>query len=353
MGDNALKPTSVLTTTAVQDRARVIAHLSEPAPIRLLRDLEGLQVWAANEMAEGVLDALEKQIIQGNGTGENMTGILAVAGTVPVAFATDAPATLRKALTAMQTAGETPNAVVLHSTDAEGINLTRWGTAGGFLTGGFANDTGNGFGTSANIFGPEITRVISPNVPAGTAVLGDWQKLRLYVREAVNILLDMSGDLFTHNQFIARGEGRFGIGVLRPSAFAVVDLTARRHAHRRRPNGGQRRQGAAVALACTMGQHHHQPRHLQDKARRVGGWPQVAAGAVNVWDEDSSGEWLEISDCAKRMGVTPERVLDLVRRRALRTRQLYGVTLVQPAILSGAVDFRHSASGNSPHRRGI
>jgi hypothetical protein len=28
------------------------------------------------------------------------------------------------------------------------------------------------------------------------------------------------------NLFIARGEGRFGIGVLRPSAFAVCDLTA-------------------------------------------------------------------------------------------------------------------------------
>lgn len=227
VADNALKPTSVLTTKAVQDRARVIAHLSEPAPIRLLQDVDGLQVWLANEMAEGVLDALEKQIIQGNGTGENMTGILSVAGTVPVAFATDSPTTLRKALTAMQTAGEAPNAVVLHPADAEGIDLTRWGTAGGFLTGGFANDTGNGFGTSANIFGgPEVQRVISPSVPAGTAVLGDWAQLRLYVREQVNVLLDMAGDLFTHNQFQARGEGRFGIGVLRPSAFAVVDLTA-------------------------------------------------------------------------------------------------------------------------------
>ncbi|HEY9264806.1 MAG TPA: hypothetical protein VIQ11_09400, partial [Mycobacterium sp.] len=49
---------------------------------------------------------------------------------------------------------------------------------------------------------------------------------RLCIREAVNVLLDMSGELFTHNQFVARGEGRFGIGVLRPSSFAVVDLTA-------------------------------------------------------------------------------------------------------------------------------
>jgi hypothetical protein len=50
--------------------------------------------------------------------------------------------------------------------------------------------------------------------------------VRLYVREQISVLLDMSGDLFTHNQFITRGEGRFGIGVLRPSSFALVDLTA-------------------------------------------------------------------------------------------------------------------------------
>lgn len=227
VADNTLKPTSVLTTAAVSDRARVIAHLSEPAPLRLLQDVADLQVWLATEMAEGVLDALERQIIQGNGTGENMTGILATAGTTPVAFATDAPTTLRKALTAMQTAGQTPNAVVLHPADAEGIDLTRWGASGGFLTGGFANDPGTGFGTSANIFGgPEITRVISPSVPAGQAVLGDWRQVQLYVRQQVNVLLDMAGELFQRNQFIARGEGRFGIGVLRPSAFAVVDLTA-------------------------------------------------------------------------------------------------------------------------------
>lgn len=102
----------------------------------------------------------------------------------------------------------------------------------------------------------------------------------------------------------------------------------------------------AVVLARTLGQHHHQPRHLQDRAHCAGRWPQMVgrAGPVNVWDEDDGGEWLEISDCAKRMHTTPERVLDLVRRRALRTRHVYGVTLVQPAIISGAVGLDGSSS---------
>ena len=57
-----------------------------------------------------------------------------------------------------------------------------------------------------------------------------------------------------------------------------------------------------------------------------------------MWDEGDGGEWLEIDDCARRMAIPPERVLELVRRCALRTRHAYGVTLVQPAIVTGAVE---------------
>jgi HK97 family phage major capsid protein len=233
VADNATKPTSTLTLQPITDRARVIAHLSEPAPIRLLSDVAGLQGWLVSDLAEGVLDALEYQVIRGDATGENFEGLLngfyssTPNGTRQVAFATDAVTSLRKALTLAQTVGEEPNAVVLSPADAEAIDLTRWGASGGFLTGGFANDTGNGFGTSANIFGsPEIQRVISPSMPAGVAVLGDFSKIQLMVRESVNVMIDASGVLFTKNEFLMRAEGRFGIANLRPSAFIVVDVAA-------------------------------------------------------------------------------------------------------------------------------
>jgi hypothetical protein len=66
--------------------------------------------------------------------------------------------------------------------------------------------------TGGNVFGgPEIQRVVSPSATAGQAILGDWDQVRLYVREQVNVLLDMSGDLFKSNQFIARRQIRCGI----------------------------------------------------------------------------------------------------------------------------------------------
>lgn len=226
VADNAVKPTSTLTVTPKTDRARVVAHLSEPTPLRLWYDHEEFVTWLTNEMVAGVLDGLEAQIVSGDGTGENMLGLLATPGLTTVAFATDPITTLRSALTALQVKGETPTGWALHPADAQAIDLTRWGTSGGFLSGGYENDSGNGFGTSENVFGTGLKRVVTPSIPQGTAVLGDFTKLRVYVRQDAHIAVDASGVLFTKNQFVARGEGRFGIGVLRPSAFAVCDLTA-------------------------------------------------------------------------------------------------------------------------------
>ena len=221
--DNAVKPTSVLTVEAHQDRARVVAHLSEPTPVRIWDDHNELQTWLTTEMIQGVLDGLEDQIVAGDGTGENMLGLLATPGTTAVPWDTDALTTLRSAVTALQVLGEVPDGWALNPADAQDVDLSRWGTSGGLLLGGYESGGDPG---SANIFGPAARRVISNSVPVGTAILGDFTKLRVYVRQDANLAIDASGVLFTKNQFIARGEGRFGIGVLRPSAFAIVDLTA-------------------------------------------------------------------------------------------------------------------------------
>ncbi len=224
VADLGTKPTSVFTVVPISDRARVIAHLSEPVPIRLFQDATDVVDWLRAEMVEGVLDAVEAQVISGGGTGEDLTGILTIAGTTAVPFATDVPTTLRKALTAMQVKGEKPNAWVLNPSDAEAIDLTKEGTGGvGFLTDGFTNR----LTASDNIFGGDgIARVVSNSVPAGTAVLADWSRVRLEVREDVRLDVDTSGDNFAINSATFRAETRVGLAHLRPSAFAVVDLTA-------------------------------------------------------------------------------------------------------------------------------
>lgn len=226
VADLATKPTSTLTVEAIQDRCRVIAHLSEPVPYRIWFDSTAISSWLVSEMAEGVYDALEHQALAGDGTGESMTGVLHSAGTTPVAFNTDLVTTLRSAVTAMQNLGEQPTGWALNPADAQAIDLLRWGSAGGFLSGGYENDHRDGFGTSDNVFGT-IPRVVSPTVPQGTALLADWNQLKLFIHWNMTVLLNAFSDsLFQSNAIQLRAEMLVGVGVLRPQAFAVVDLTA-------------------------------------------------------------------------------------------------------------------------------
>jgi hypothetical protein len=79
----------------------------------------------------------------------------------------------------MQNLGEQPTGWALNPADAQAVDLLRWSTSGGFLSGGYENDPGARYGTSANL---------------------------------------------AQNQFQLRCEIPVGIGVLRPQAFCVTFL---------------------------------------------------------------------------------------------------------------------------------
>ncbi|WP_299166988.1 phage major capsid protein [uncultured Arthrobacter sp.] len=219
VADNALKPTSIYTVSEIEDRYRVIAHLSEAIPQRYFHDDRSLGEFLASEMALGLEWEVEAQALSGDGTGENLTGILSTSGIQIQAYAADLLTTTRQALTKLQVRGMTPTAWAVNPADAEKFDLLREGTGdGAFLLGG------PGSGAASSLW--TIPRVPSNAVPVGTAVLADWTQARLQVRQDATLHVDTSGELFKQNQAIFRVEGRFGLAVKRPSAFVSVDLTA-------------------------------------------------------------------------------------------------------------------------------
>jgi HK97 family phage major capsid protein len=221
VADLASKPTSVFTVSPVEDRLRVLAHLSEQIPNRLWLDYSELQNFLISELYQGLLDALEAQVLSGNGTGENFEGILNASGTTAVSFNTDVLTTLRGALTAFETAGIQATGWVLNPADAAAIDLLREETTPSlFVTGGYLN----GPVGSNNIFG-SVPRLISPRVPAGTALLADWTKVRLFTKGGIMTMADpFTG--FSTNTTLLRSEMRIGMGLLRPSDFAIITLTS-------------------------------------------------------------------------------------------------------------------------------
>ncbi|KZS61102.1 phage major capsid protein [Mycobacterium pseudokansasii] len=231
--DLATKPTSALTVKAVQDRCRVFAHLSEPVPYRIWASNEAITSWLVDEMAAGVWDSIEHAAINGNGSGEMPMGVLGLEGfTTPsdrthVPWTTDLPTTLRSAVTALQNLGEQPTGWALSPADAQAVDLLRWSTDGGFLSRGYDSSPDAQASLADNIFGPTRPRVVSPSIPQGMAVLADWRQLKLFLNGTMQLLVNAFGDsLFQANAVQVRGELHAGINVLRPKAFAIVDLTA-------------------------------------------------------------------------------------------------------------------------------
>jgi len=209
VADHGTKPTSIFTFEEVEDRARVVAHLSEPIPQRYFDDHGEVVQLLRSEMAYGVISALEDQVLNGDGTGENFEGILTVTGTTAVAFDTDTATTLRNARTQMATLAEDVTAFVLHPSDYADVEL-----------GADPN-----LDLRQRIFGG-VPVVQSIAVPVGTGLLADWRATRLYVREGGRLDLDAGGALFDKNEIKLRAEQRANVAILRPQAVAVIDLTA-------------------------------------------------------------------------------------------------------------------------------
>lgn len=223
--DGGQKPVSTFTWQEFEDKARVIAHLSEPFPLRYLSDHQSVLQVLDSEMANGVYDTLEQQVLAGTGVNttdddlSELPGLLTTTGTIAVPFVTDRLTTIRHARTLLENLGEVPNAWVFNPLDIEAIELQREGVG----TGAFLMDSG----AYDAVFGPGVLRVPSVRVPVGTAILGDWSQLRLQVREDVATLAaNQAGDLWATNRVQLRSEGRFGIKNSRPQAFAIVDLAA-------------------------------------------------------------------------------------------------------------------------------
>lgn len=218
VADDALKPTSIYTVTEVEGRCRVVAHLSEAFPKRYLDDHVELGDLLESEMERGLYLALEEQIVSGNGTGENFTGLLNTSGTLSQAWSSDLFTTLRKAVTTMAVSGESPTAWVINPADAEAIDLLSDNEARMYYDGPQQQLT------TSPVWSVPVVQSLA--VPVGTGLLADWRSVRLIVREGPTLDVDTSGDLFTHNQVKLRLEGRFGLALRRTTAVCEVDLAA-------------------------------------------------------------------------------------------------------------------------------
>ena len=191
-----------------------------PATKRALADAGQLQGLINDELRKDVAEEEENQILNGDGTGENLPGILSTPGIQAQAFDTDIFVTTRKAITKARLGGRVaPNAILLNPLDVETIDLARETAGGKFL------------GAGPFSMGPRtlwsLPIVESEAIASGRGLVGDFSKAVLWDRQQTTVTMtDSHADFFIRNLVAVLAEERLAFGVTRPTAFVDTDVAA-------------------------------------------------------------------------------------------------------------------------------
>jgi len=214
------KPQGSMSFLKVIESVRTIA-VWVPATKRALSDAAQLRGLIDEELRGDLEEELEDQILAGNGTGENFTGLASTSGTQSQAYSATVTGldplleTTLKASTKVKTVGKAiPTGFLIHPTDWERIQLAR-----------LAKNPNNEAtaGSVPTLHGLPV--VESQGLTAGTAWVGDFRKAVLWDREQATIQVsDSHSDFFVRNLVAILAEMRAAFGVLRPSAFVQITL---------------------------------------------------------------------------------------------------------------------------------
>lgn len=202
---------------AFERKTAVVKTIAEwvPATKRALADVAALEGLINDELRADIAEAEEGQVLNGDGSGENLTGINNWSGIQTQTYATDLITTVRKAITKARTIGRVaPNAIVVNPIVAEAIDLLKDAENRFYYGGPFA-------------FGPRtmwgLPVVESETQPVPTALVGDFSKAVLWDREQTTVTVtDSHADFFIRNMVAILAEERVAFAVTRPTAFVKV-----------------------------------------------------------------------------------------------------------------------------------
>lgn len=220
--EGALKPEETFTT---QDKDAPVRTIAGWIKIRrqALADAAGLQTLIGQLLPYDVRRRIESQMLVGDGTGQNLEGIIGMTGVAEPTWVegdNTADAILR-AMTAIFLSDGDPNFTGLHPLTWQDLLLMRENQAertGAYLYGSPAMQV------APTIWGLAITN--NRAIPAASPLVGDSRAAALLVREGVNVRVsDSDQDDFVKNRVTVLAEARVAFPVWRPSSFAVATTT--------------------------------------------------------------------------------------------------------------------------------
>jgi HK97 family phage major capsid protein len=189
---------------------------------QVLEDEPRLRGLIDDELMFMVRQRLQSQLLSGDGTGVNLTGILNTSGlqtrvhqTSGARFsATDTRHdTLRRAITDIRLAFYQPDAILLNPTEGEDLELER-DTTGQYLMKAYDP-------VAARVW--RVPVIEHPVIATGTALVGNFaQGAKYYMRNDVTVEAGVVNDQFIRNMFTVLAEVRAALTVPYPDALERV-----------------------------------------------------------------------------------------------------------------------------------
>lgn len=216
------KPQSSMTVVGVQAPVRTIAHF-EVAHRNVLDDEPTLRGIIDNELLYGLRLVEDDQILNGDGTGANLTGIREVSGVQTLQWSAGTVGdtridAIRRGVTKSLLAYYEPTGMIVHPNDMEDIELTKDGEERHLMVMSVS------LGAEARLW--RVPMVATPAITEGFVLLGSFGVgATLYDRMEGNIrVAEQHSDFFVRNAIAILAEERLALAVKRPESFVEIEL---------------------------------------------------------------------------------------------------------------------------------
>ena len=220
----ASKPQSSMTVVGVQAPVRTIAHF-EVAHRNVLDDEPTLRGIIDNELLYGLRLVEDDQILNGDGTGSNLTGIRETSGIQSQVWSAGTLGdtridAVRRAITKSLLAYYEPTGIIVHPNDMEDIELTKDAEERHLMVMSVS------LGAEARLW--RLPMVMTPAITEGFALVGSFGiGATLYDRMEGSIrVAEQHSDFFIRNAVAVLAEQRLALAVKRPESFVEVEFDA-------------------------------------------------------------------------------------------------------------------------------
>jgi HK97 family phage major capsid protein len=220
VSEGAAKPESDITFTNYDVNIRTVAHWLKVSNA-LLADAPAIAAYIDTRLRDGLAQRVETQLISGNGTSPNISGLTDSGNFTAYTPTSDdnlADAINRIKYT-MWAAGYMPEIVIVNPADWGALERIREGAGSGTYLYGQP-----GSNAASNPFGLRV--VLSARLNAGKIIVMDSTAAMIYDRQSVTVEMGYVNTDFTSNLVTIRAEERLALACERPGGIYYGDFTA-------------------------------------------------------------------------------------------------------------------------------